>query len=148
LSRALCQEGVSVIFYLSWSLSRIFTYLHSANIHTQHIKQTTNNIYIAAARVETVRDIGISQPRQKPWADKWGIRSGSGEAREPIGRRGRARHGLEGQGQQATLLPILPTAMQGPSNGPRLPTVPPQGTIIIGKLGLGNKERMLANFPL
>jgi hypothetical protein len=41
-----------------------------------------------AARVETVRDVGISQPRQKPWADQWGIRSGSGEVREPIRRRG------------------------------------------------------------
>jgi hypothetical protein len=25
--------------------------------------------------METVRDIGISQPGQKPWADQWGIRS-------------------------------------------------------------------------
>jgi hypothetical protein len=24
-----------------------------------------------AARVETVRDIGMNQPRQKPWADQW-----------------------------------------------------------------------------
>jgi hypothetical protein len=24
--------------------------------------------------VEKVRDTGISQPRQKPWADQWGIR--------------------------------------------------------------------------
>jgi hypothetical protein len=50
------------------------------------------------ARVETIREVGISQPRQKPWAYQWGIRSGSGEAREPIERRGRA--GQEGQGQQ------------------------------------------------
>jgi hypothetical protein len=50
--------------------------------------------------VETVRDIEISQPRQKPRADQWGIRSGSGEAREPVGRTGRARRGQEGKGQQ------------------------------------------------
>jgi hypothetical protein len=51
-------------------------------------------------RVEMVQDIGISQPRQKPWADQWGIRLGSGEAQEPIGKRGRARCGQEGKGQQ------------------------------------------------
>jgi hypothetical protein len=32
-----------------------------------------------AARLESVLDTGISQPRQKPWADQWGKRSGSGE---------------------------------------------------------------------
>jgi hypothetical protein len=35
-----------------------------------------------------VRDKVISQPRQNPWANQWGISSVSGEAREPIGRRG------------------------------------------------------------
>jgi hypothetical protein len=47
-----------------------------------------------------VWDTRISQPRQKPGPDQWEIRSGSGEAREPIGKGGRARRGQEGKGQQ------------------------------------------------
>jgi hypothetical protein len=43
-------------------------------------------------REETGRDIGISQPGQRNWADQWGI-VGTGEAWEPIGRRGWAWSG-------------------------------------------------------
>jgi hypothetical protein len=50
--------------------------------------------------VEMVRDIGISQPRQNPWLDQWGMGLGSGEAWEPIGKRGCAKRGQEGKGQQ------------------------------------------------
>jgi hypothetical protein len=38
--------------------------------------------------MESVWDIRTNQPRQKPWPDQWGIGSGSGEAREPTGKRG------------------------------------------------------------